>query len=142
MLPDAAWTDYQLDADKEALATKQALFFRSVFMPSLASALTRVRDGDAEALRSFADRLQEGLTRRLASQPLRQTRSSRLSFLRSVADPSQVWRIGLDFKSDSSFIPCSALLPQSLREAPVSKHRLGGLPHRGIPAGDGRVTVS
>jgi hypothetical protein len=31
--------------------------------------LTRVRDGDAEALRSFADRLQEGLTRRLASQP-------------------------------------------------------------------------
>ena len=69
VLPDAAWTDYQLDADTEALATKQALFFRSVFMPSLASALTRVRDGDAEALRSFADRLQEGLTQRLASQP-------------------------------------------------------------------------
>ncbi len=69
VLPDAAWTDYQLDGDKEALATKQALFFRSVFMPSLASALTRVRDGDADALRSFADRLQEGLTRRLASQP-------------------------------------------------------------------------
>jgi SAM dependent carboxyl methyltransferase len=69
VLPDAAWVDYQLDGDKEALATKQALFFRSVFMPSLANALTRVRDGDGEALRSFADRLQDGLTRLLASQP-------------------------------------------------------------------------
>jgi hypothetical protein len=69
VLPDAAWADYQLDGDEEALATKQALFFRSVFMPSLASALTRVRDGDSEGLRSFADRLQDGLTRRLASQP-------------------------------------------------------------------------
>ena len=69
VLPDAAWADYRLDGDKEALATKQSQFFRSVFMPSLASALTRVRDGDAEALHSFADRLQDGLTRRLASQP-------------------------------------------------------------------------
>jgi hypothetical protein len=69
VLPDAAWADYQRDGDKEALATKHALFFRSVFMPSLASALTRVRDGDGEALRSFADRLQDGLTRRLAGQP-------------------------------------------------------------------------
>jgi hypothetical protein len=69
VLPDAAWADYQLDGDKQALATKQALFFRSVFMPSLANALTRVRDGDGEALRSFADQLQDRLTRRLASQP-------------------------------------------------------------------------
>ncbi len=68
-LPDAAWADYQLDGDKEALARKKALFFRAVFMPSLASALTRVRDGDGEAVRSFADRLQDGLTRRLARDP-------------------------------------------------------------------------
>jgi hypothetical protein len=69
VLPDAAWIDYQQDGDKEALVKKQALFFRSVFMPSLASALTRVRAGDSEAQRSFADRLQDGLIRHLASRP-------------------------------------------------------------------------
>jgi hypothetical protein len=68
-LPDNAWRDYERDGNREALATKHALFFRSVFMPSLASALTRVRDGDAEALREFGDRLEAGLRRRLASQP-------------------------------------------------------------------------
>jgi hypothetical protein len=67
-LPDAAWMDYERDGDKEALATKHALFFRSVFMPTLASALDRVRSGDAEALRVFGDRLQAGLKRRLVSQ--------------------------------------------------------------------------
>lgn len=68
-LPDNAWRDYERDGNREALATKHALFFRSVFMPSLASALTRVRDGDAEALREFGDRLEAGLRRRLASRP-------------------------------------------------------------------------
>jgi hypothetical protein len=68
-LADPAWADYECDGNKQALATKQALFFRSVFMPSLASALTRVRDGDTEALRAFADRLQNGLTRRLSNPP-------------------------------------------------------------------------
>ena len=71
VLPDVVWAEYQVDGDKESLARKQALFFRSVFMPSLASALTRVRAGDGEALRSFADRLQDGLMRRLASHPVR-----------------------------------------------------------------------
>jgi hypothetical protein len=69
-LPDAAWADYQRNGDKEAMASKNALFFRAVFMPSLAAALTRVRSGDSEALRSFADRLQDGLTRRLATEPV------------------------------------------------------------------------
>jgi hypothetical protein len=69
LLPDAAWIDYQHDNDAEALATKHALFFRSVFMPSLASALDRVRDGDTAALNAFADRLQYRLRRRLASKP-------------------------------------------------------------------------
>jgi hypothetical protein len=68
-LPDAAWNDYERDGNKEALATKHALFFRSVFMPTLATALARVRSGDAEALRIFGDRLEIGLKRRLASQP-------------------------------------------------------------------------
>ncbi len=68
-LPDDAWVEYERDGNKEALATKHALFFRAVFMPSLASALTRVRDGDAEALRKFGDRLEAGLKRRLVSRP-------------------------------------------------------------------------
>lgn len=69
-LPDAAWNEYQRDGDEDVLVTKHARFFRSVFMPSLASALDRVRSGDADALRSFGDRLEDGLKRRLASQPM------------------------------------------------------------------------
>jgi hypothetical protein len=69
MLSDSAWSDYERDGDSKALAAKHALFFRSVFMPSLASALTRVRDGNAEALTVFGDRLEDGLKRRLANQP-------------------------------------------------------------------------
>jgi hypothetical protein len=68
-LPDAAWADYEQDGNKDAFATKHARFFRSVFMPSLASALDRVRAGEAEALRVFADDLETRLTRRLASHP-------------------------------------------------------------------------
>lgn len=69
-LPDHAWIEYQNSGDKEALARTRALFFRSTFMPSLASALTRVRDGDREAVLAFADRLQSGLTRHLVSNPV------------------------------------------------------------------------
>jgi hypothetical protein len=71
MLPlqDAAWTEYERDGNKEALATKRALFFRSVFTPSLGSTLARARSDDGEALRIFGDRLEAGLKRRLATQP-------------------------------------------------------------------------
>jgi hypothetical protein len=69
ILADLAWTDYEKDGDSETLAAKHGLFFRSVFSPALASALTRVRAGDPEALRSFGDRLEGGLKRRLAKQP-------------------------------------------------------------------------
>ena len=68
-LTDAAWTDYEQDGSKEALATKHAQFFRSVFSPALASALARVSAGDADALHIFGDRLEAGLKRRMASQP-------------------------------------------------------------------------
>jgi hypothetical protein len=67
--PDAAWTDYQRDGDKKALAAKQALFFRAIFVPSLAAALARVRAGHAEALGAFGDRLEQRLERRLLGQP-------------------------------------------------------------------------
>jgi len=79
-LTDAAWTAYERDGDKEALAAKHALFFRSVFVPSLASALARVRSGDNEALSAFADRLENGLRRRLAIQP-----AAMHSFVQTIA---------------------------------------------------------
>jgi hypothetical protein len=63
-LPDAAWPDYRRDGDSEALATKHALFFRAIFVPSLASSLDRVRAGDSVTQKAFADRLQERLVRR------------------------------------------------------------------------------
>ena len=68
-LRDAAWTDYERDGNREALATNHALFFRAIFVPSLGSALTRVRSGDAEALRIFGNRVEAGLKLRLATQP-------------------------------------------------------------------------
>jgi hypothetical protein len=48
---------------------KHSLFFRAVFMPSLARPLDSVRAGDAAALRAFGDRLETGLKGRLANQP-------------------------------------------------------------------------
>jgi hypothetical protein len=67
VLQDAAWADYQRDGDGEALATRHVLFFRSIFAPSLASALGRA--GEAEACRAFCDALENGLKLRLARQP-------------------------------------------------------------------------
>ena len=64
-VPDAAWADYEQDGNKEVLATRHARFFRAVFAPSLACALSDA--ADAAACRAFADRLEEGLTRRLAN---------------------------------------------------------------------------
>jgi hypothetical protein len=69
VLVDAWWSDYERDGDRESLATRQAQFFRAVFAPTLASALTRVRAGDSEAFRVFADRLEVGLRSRLAAEP-------------------------------------------------------------------------
>jgi SAM dependent carboxyl methyltransferase len=66
---DAAWDQYQLDGDKQALATKRALFFRSIFVPSLACALSPARAGNGAAPGIFADELEQRLKRRLANQP-------------------------------------------------------------------------
>jgi hypothetical protein len=66
VLPDAAWIEYERDGNKEALASKHALFFRSVFTPSLASALARGRE--ARTHLAFGDRLESGLKQRLSSE--------------------------------------------------------------------------
>ena len=68
-VPDAAWIDYQRDGEKQALAAKQALFFRSIFVPSLASALVRVGARDAEVLGAFGGQIEQRLKARLLSQP-------------------------------------------------------------------------
>ncbi len=64
-LPDAAWADYQRDGDKDVLSTRHARFFRSIFVPSLASVITDERKRNV-----FADRLEGKLKRRLAEQPM------------------------------------------------------------------------
>jgi len=64
-----AWVEYECDRDKEALAAKRALFFRSVFVPSLACALSRTRAGGGGARDDFADQLEQRLKRHLATEP-------------------------------------------------------------------------
>jgi len=67
VLEDAAWADFQRDGDTDSLAAKHALFFRSIFVPSLATALGRA--GDAEARCAFSDQLEKRLRLRLVRQP-------------------------------------------------------------------------
>ena len=67
-VPDPARADFESDRNEEALARKHALFFRSVFVPSLALSLTDAHD--AEQLCAFADRFQSRLKRRLLNRPV------------------------------------------------------------------------
>ncbi|MGA2814410.1 MAG: SAM-dependent methyltransferase [Candidatus Acidiferrum sp.] len=62
-LPDPAWADYQLNGNVQALVTQHAAFFRSIFVPSLASALT-----EASGRQAFADSLEQRLKQRLSEQ--------------------------------------------------------------------------
>ena len=55
---DAAWDQYAGDRNKDALTTKRTLFFRSIFVPSLACALSPARAGNGEAVATFADNWQ------------------------------------------------------------------------------------
>jgi hypothetical protein len=63
---DGAWAEYERDGDAEALATKNALFFRSVFVPSLALSVADTQNG--ERRRDFADKLSDALKKRLVHQ--------------------------------------------------------------------------
>ena len=67
--PDTAWIEYERDKDAMALATKRALFFRVIFVPSLAEGLAPGRS--AQDRQAFADRLEEGIRRRLIDRPAR-----------------------------------------------------------------------
>jgi hypothetical protein len=64
---DAAWDQYARDRNQDALTTKRTLFFRSIFVPSLACALNPARAGNGEALATFADQLEQRLKLRLTN---------------------------------------------------------------------------
>jgi SAM dependent carboxyl methyltransferase len=65
VLPDAAWADYLKEANREVLANRHARFFRSIFVPSLASSIA-----DHGRRTVFPDRLEEKLQRHLKDQPV------------------------------------------------------------------------
>ena len=67
-VPDLAWAQYERDQNEEALATKRALFFRSVFLPSLACALNTGRAANSDAVADFGDQVEQRLKRKLASE--------------------------------------------------------------------------
>ena len=60
-LPDAAWTDYQLYGNVQTLVSRHAAFFRAIFVPSLASAIS-----DAGRRQAFSDCLERKLKQRLS----------------------------------------------------------------------------
>jgi hypothetical protein len=67
-LPDPGWPDYENDRNAEALATRHALFFRSVFVPSLALSLSGAPNSGERHI--FADRLENRLKQRLSKEPM------------------------------------------------------------------------
>src|SRR5262249_23791219 len=69
VLPDTAWTDYQLDKDVETFVRKRVQFFRATFAPSLTLALTQTRT--PEQRQTFVLRLEADLARRIAAEPAR-----------------------------------------------------------------------
>jgi len=66
-LPDPAWSDYERDGDLEALATKHARLFRSIFVPSLTLSLTAAHD--AEQRHIFAEHFEQRLKQNLSNRP-------------------------------------------------------------------------
>lgn len=83
-VPDSAWTQYERDGDKESFSRTHALFFRSAFAPSLASALTKSEENGTRI--AFADRLEAGIKRRLAIEPVPMRTSVQVMLLAKVTD--------------------------------------------------------
>ena len=67
-LPDTVWEEYLRDNDAEALAKKRAGFFRAVFAPSLAQALSPERPPETRL--EFLAALEDGLRARMVSHPV------------------------------------------------------------------------
>lgn len=60
-LPDAAWADYQLDGNVQTFVSRHAAFFRAIFVPSLAAAIS-----DTGRRQAFADCMEQKLKERLS----------------------------------------------------------------------------
>jgi hypothetical protein len=65
---DSAWAEYERDRDKEALASRRAAFFRTIFAPSLGCALASARK-NGQAVVRFSRQLEQRLKRRLRTKP-------------------------------------------------------------------------
>ncbi|MGA8907820.1 MAG: hypothetical protein WB524_09395 [Acidobacteriaceae bacterium] len=66
-LPDSAWADFERHGNRDWLARRRALFFRAVFVPSLALGLAEC--DSPEKCQAFADEFEARLTRVLTEQP-------------------------------------------------------------------------
>jgi hypothetical protein len=66
---DTAWEQFEIDRDVDALATRRALFVRSLFAPSLASALSPAPGTNGAAGIAFADQMERRLKQRLMVHP-------------------------------------------------------------------------
>jgi S-adenosylmethionine-dependent carboxyl methyltransferase len=66
--PDPVWEAYKAHCDPERLAGQHAGFFRATFGPTLASALET--SGTSEKTIAFNDRLERGLRKRIADDPV------------------------------------------------------------------------
>jgi SAM dependent carboxyl methyltransferase len=66
---DKIWAQFEADGDSQAFGARWAAFSRASVFPTLASGLTGGRDDPRAAL--FIDRLESGMTERLAAAPER-----------------------------------------------------------------------
>jgi SAM dependent carboxyl methyltransferase len=81
-LPDGAWRDYERDQDRQLLADRHAGFFRAIFVPSLALAITRPRKQQ-----NFIEAMETKLKRYIADQP-----TPYHSFVQTIVLAKQAWR--------------------------------------------------
>ena len=64
--PDPVWAAYESHKNPDTLAAQHAAFFRITFGPTLASAL----DDQQSRVAIFYEKLEQGLTRRVAADPV------------------------------------------------------------------------
>ena len=66
-MPGPAWIGFQADENAAAFTSKRAGFYRAVFVPSMSQAPAPTRNTEERQI--IADRLEEGVRRRIASNP-------------------------------------------------------------------------
>ena len=88
VLPDAAWLAYERSRNLRALTREHTLFFRTTFIPTLASTLRDGRSADDRS--TFANLLTAALERRLIDAPAPLDRFVATIVLAKVADSGVV----------------------------------------------------